>query len=224
MRIELRDVKKIFKPGKNEKVIALRDFNLTIEQGDYISVCGVSGSGKSTLLHLIGCLDLATEGKVLIDGVDTKSLSESKRSRLRNEKIGFVFQDFALIPYRTVEENLRVPLYFSNIKYSEFKTRIDNALKEVDIFDLKKRRVSTLSGGQKQRVAIARALVMDTDIILADEPSGALDTENKQAIMTLFEKINKMNKTLIVVTHDRELADVAFKKIFIKDGAICEGV
>lgn len=220
MNIELEKVSKVYRTGKDIEVKALDSVDLKIDQGDYLAVCGVSGSGKSTLLHLIGCLDLPTEGKVLLDGKNTAEMKDAERAAIRNSKIGFVFQDYALIPYRTVYENLIIPAYFSNVRRKQFGPMVDKVLDVVGMKDYLKRRVDTLSGGQKQRVAIARALMLDPDIILADEPSGALDSKNKTELIELFKTINESGKTIIVVTHDFEMAEAAQKIITIKDGTL----
>ncbi|MCR4670769.1 MAG: ABC transporter ATP-binding protein [Saccharofermentans sp.] len=220
MNIELEKVSKVYRTGKDIEVKALDSVDLKIDQGDYLAVCGVSGSGKSTLLHLIGCLDLPTEGKVLLDGKNTAEMKDAERAAIRNSKIGFVFQDYALIPYRTVYENLIIPAYFSNVRRKQFGPMVDKVLDVVGMKDYLKRRVDTLSGGQKQRVAIARALMLDPDIILADEPSGALDSKNKTELIEFFKTINESGKTIIVVTHDFEMAEAAQKIITIKDGTL----
>ena len=220
MKIELKDVTKTYRTGKDIYVKALDNLNLVIEQGDYVSIRGVSGSGKSTLLHLIGCLDLPTKGAVLIDGKSTTEMKDSERASIRNKRIGFVFQDYALIPYRTVQENLIVPAYFSNAPRRSFNKMIVSALESVDMKDFMKRKVDSLSGGQKQRVAIARALMMDPEVILADEPSGALDSKTRDELIDLFRIINEAGKTIVLVTHDSEMANSAKTKINIEDGKI----
>ncbi len=220
MKIELKDVTKTYRTGKDIYVKALDNLNLVIEQGDYVSIRGVSGSGKSTLLHLIGCLDLPTKGTVLIDGKSTTEMKDSERASIRNKRIGFVFQDYALIPYRTVQENLIVPAYFSNAPRRSFNKMIVSALESVDMKDFMKRKVDSLSGGQKQRVAIARALMMEPEVILADEPSGALDSKTRDELIDLFRIINEAGKTIVLVTHDSEMANSAKTKINIEDGKI----
>lgn len=217
--IELKNVTKIYGSG-DSSVKALDDMNLTIDDGEFVAICGVSGSGKSTLLHLVGCLDKPTSGQITIQGMDIVNLSQSARAQMRNSKIGFVLQDFGLIPYRSAYENVMVPLYFADGKISDRKARVMDALKAAGVESLASRRVSKLSGGQKQRVAIARALVNDAPIILADEPTGALDSNTRDEIKSLFTSVNKLGKTVVVVTHDMELASAANRVINIKDGKI----
>ncbi|MBQ6303257.1 MAG: ABC transporter ATP-binding protein [Clostridiales bacterium] len=221
--IELRNVTKIYKVKDAPDIRALNDVSLVINEGDFISVCGVSGSGKSTLLHLIGCLDRPTGGSVFVKGIDTKSLNEKGMARMRNNTVSMVLQDFGLIPTRTVYENLEVPFYFESDRKAK-KDKIVSALKYVGCSELIGRPVVKLSGGQKQRVAIARALVKDSPILLADEPTGQLDSETKEAIMLLFHKINKNGKTVIMVTHDNEIAKETDKIIFIRDGRILDTI
>ena len=220
MKIELIDATKRYITGKDIYVKALDGINLVIDQGDFISICGVSGSGKSTLLHLIGCLDLPTEGMVLIDGKNTKDMKDSERASVRNKRIGFVFQDYALIPYRTVYENLIIPAYFSNVPRRSFNKMVESALESVNMKAFIKRKVNTLSGGQKQKVAIARSLMMDPEVILADEPSGALDSKTRNVLIDMFRIINEAGKTIVLVTHDSEMANSAKTKINIEDGKI----
>jgi len=222
MNIELKNVSKVYKTGKDVEVHALNNINLEIRQGDYLSICGVSGSGKSTLLHLIGCLDKPTQGDVIIDDKSTSMMGNKELASIRNSKIGFVFQDYALIPYRNVYENLIVPAYFSDVPRNQFRLKAECALAAVGMEEYMKRKVNTLSGGQKQRVAIARALMMDPDLILADEPSGALDTANSEVIIDLFKKINDEGKTIIVVTHDMKVAEASKRLINLRDGKIEE--
>ncbi len=224
MKIELDNVRKIYRTGKSVSVTALNGVSLVIGQGEYLSFCGVSGSGKTTLLNLIGCLDIPTEGQVLLDGRNTSEMKDSERAIIRNSKIGFVFQDYALIPYRTVYENLIVPAYFSNMPRKSFKTMVEKVLEEVGMKEYMKRQISSLSGGQKQRIAIARALMLNPDVILADEPSGALDSDNKKELIKLFRQINESGKTVIIVTHDNELANSTNKVIRLVDGKIKYGI
>lgn len=217
--IELRSVSKVYKSKGVDDVVALDNMTLEVGRGELIAICGVSGSGKSTLLHIIGCLDQPTSGTVLVSGTDVSNLSDTKLARIRNEKIGIVLQDFALIPYRTAYENVMVPLYFSKNKKNANK-RIMESLEKTGVADLARREIRKMSGGQKQRVAIARALVNDPDIILADEPTGQLDSKTKKEIAGLFKAINSEGRTIVVVTHDDELAKTADRVIRISDGKL----
>ena len=217
--IELKSVTKVYRSKGVEDVVALDDLTLEVRKGEFIAVCGVSGSGKSTLLHIIGCLDQPTSGTVLISGTDVSGLSDSALAKIRNDKIGIVLQDFALIPYRTAYDNVMVPLYFSKNKKNAHK-RIMESLEKTGVAALAKREIRKMSGGQKQRVAIARALVNNPDIILADEPTGQLDSKTKKEIADLFKTINSEGRTIVVVTHDDELAKTADRVVRIMDGKI----
>ncbi len=222
MDINVVDIKRDFGDGK-ASVHALKGISIDIKQGDYISFCGVSGSGKSTLLHILGCLDKPTSGQVLFGEEDSANWSQGKMAKFRNDHIGFVFQDYDLIPYKTVEENLIVPLYFSSVKYREYSKKVDENLERLGITKLKKRKARILSGGEKQKTAIARALMCDPDIIMADEPTGALDEKSKNEIKAIFRKIHESGKTLLVVTHDQEMANEADKVYHIRDGKLVKG-
>ena len=217
--IELKSVTKVYRSKGVEDVVALDDLTLEVRKGEFVAVCGVSGSGKSTLLHIIGCLDQPTSGTVLISGTDVSGLSDSALAKIRNDKIGIVLQDFALIPYRTAYDNVMVPLYFSKNKKNAHK-RIMESLEKTGVAALAKREIRKMSGGQKQRVAIARALVNNPDIILADEPTGQLDSKTKKEIADLFKTINSEGRTIVVVTHDDELAKTADRVVRIMDGKI----
>ena len=219
--IELKSVTKVYRSKGVEDVVALDDLTLEVRKGEFIAVCGVSGSGKSTLLHIIGCLDQPTSGTVIISGTDVSGLSDSALAKIRNDKIGIVLQDFALIPYRTAYDNVMVPLYFSKNKKNAHK-RIMESLEKTGVAALAKREIRKMSGGQKQRVAIARALVNNPDIILADEPTGQLDSKTKKEIADLFKTINSEGRTIVVVTHDDELAKTADRVVRIVDGKIGE--
>lgn len=222
MQIEIKNGKKLYVLNNKQSVLALNDVNLFVKQGDYISLCGTSGSGKTTLLNILGCLDILSEGTFLLDDNDVSKMSDKERSRIRNKNIGFVLQDFGLINTRTVAENIMVPLFFSKSKVSDYNRLIEKVMEQLKISDLKNRKIQSLSGGQKQRVAIARALVNDPSIILADEPTGALDSGTKKEIIKLFNEINSLGKTIIVVTHDMEMAVNAQRKMMISDGRIYE--
>lgn len=217
--IELKSVSKVYKSKGVDDVVALDDLTLDIRRGEFAAVCGVSGSGKSTLLHIMGCLDKPTSGKVIVSGTDVSGLNDSELAKIRSERIGIVLQDFALIPYRTAYDNVMVPLYFSRNR-NNIRKRIMESLEKTGVADLAKREIRKMSGGQKQRVAIARALVNYPDIILADEPTGQLDTKTKKEIAELFKAINSEGVTIVVVTHDDELAKAADRIVRISDGRI----
>lgn len=220
MVIELKNVGKTYSAGKDEEVKALSGVDLKIEQGEFICIFGVSGSGKSTLLHLIGAMDTPTEGSVEYDGKNIAKLSDKEQARFRNENIGFLFQDYALIPYRSVEDNLKIPLYFSKFKASEFKEITNKKLEEVGMSQYLRRKVSSLSGGQKQKVALARALTCNPSVILCDEPTGALDSKSSEEILNLLLNIKKNGTTVIVVTHNMMFEDYSDRNIYIKDGQL----
>ena len=220
--IELTGVTKVYKVKDEPDVVALRSLDLSVMPGEFLSICGVSGSGKTTLLNLIACLDKPTSGTILIDGNDTSKMNNSQLAQMRNKKVSIVLQDFGLINSRSVYDNVLVPFYFSRDKVSkkERHDRIISSLEKVGIAELVNRPVKKLSGGQRQRVAIARAIVNDTPIILADEPTGQLDSKTKKEIADLLIELNQMGKTIILVTHDDELASMANKTIHIIDGQI----
>ena len=217
--IETVNVSKNYKIGSN-KIKALDNISMTINEGEFASIVGKSGSGKSTLMHIIGLLDTPTLGSVYLRSNEVGNLSETELAKIRNKEIGFVFQSFNLLERATTLDNVILPLIYANISY---KTRMQKAKEVLEIVGLKERmqnKSNELSGGQKQRVAIARALVNDPAIILADEPTGNLDTKTGEDIIELFRNLNKMGKTIIIVTHDEELAQVTERKIVISDGKI----
>ena len=216
--IELENLKKYYNPNTNLEVQALKNINLKIEKGDFCSILGVSGSGKSTLLYILGCIDKQTEGIYKLDGEEVSKLSEKNLADIRNKKIGFVLQDFGLIEDETVTENILVPTLFNSIKNVNIK--LEEILNKLEIGDLRNKKVSMLSGGQRQRVAIARALITNPELILDDEPTGSLDSITTIHIMNIFEQLNKEGKTIIIVTHNLELAKKTKKCFTIKDGLI----
>ncbi|MGN0738844.1 MAG: ABC transporter ATP-binding protein [Treponema sp.] len=218
--VELENVKKIYSMG-DEKVYALKGISFDVEQGEFISIMGPSGSGKSTCMNMIGCLDTPTDGTVRIDGMATDTLNEKQLAVLRNRTIGFVFQQYHLIPSMTVIENVMLPLKYKRVERS---ARIDlarKALEKVGLQNRENHRSNELSGGQKQRVAIARAIITEPKIILADEPTGALDSQTGIQVMDLFRKINQTGTTIIIVTHDARIGESTERCIKILDGQLC---
>ena len=218
--IELENVQKIYSMG-DEKVYALKGISFSVEQGEFISIMGPSGSGKSTCMNMIGCLDTPTSGIVKIDGMETLKMKEKALAELRNRTIGFVFQQYHLIPSMTVLENVMLPLKYKRLEYSKRKSLAETALEKVGLIEREKHRPNELSGGQKQRVAIARAIITEPKIILADEPTGALDTKTGEQVMTLFREINKSGTTVIIVTHDARIGNSTERCIKILDGLLC---
>jgi putative ABC transport system ATP-binding protein len=218
--IELHNVEKIYNEGKENELKVLKGINLKIKEGEYASIVGPSGSGKSTLVHIMGCLDRPTRGKVLIDGEDVSKLNDEQLARIRREKIGFVFQQYYLIPVLNAIENVKIPMNLNNPKNIDKDARARELLKLVGLEDRMHHFPNQLSGGEMQRVAIARALANDPKIILADEPTGNLDSKRGEEIISLLEKLNKEGKTIVIVTHDLSIAKRAKRKIMIKDGEL----
>ena len=218
--LQLTNIVKKYNENKPNEVEALRGIDLTVEKGEMIAIMGPSGSGKSTLLNIIGCMDTLTSGSYLCDGEEVSALSQKKLAALRNKKFGFVLQDFGLLADRSVEENVMVPLLFSKESLKSSTKRIKPILENLGIADLAKRRANQLSGGQAQRVAIARALVNEPDVILADEPTGALDTHTSEDVVNIFKTLNQQGKTIIIVTHNPEVAKACDKTYIIRDGLI----
>ncbi len=220
--IELKDIKRNFKVG-NEIVHALRGVSFTVREGEFVTIMGTSGSGKSTLLNILGCLDTPTSGEYLLDGVPVRAMGKNERARLRNHKIGFVFQSYNLLAKTTAVENVELPLmYNSRISASERKGRAVNALTAVGLGDRLMHKSNQMSGGQMQRVAIARALVNDPAVILADEATGNLDTRTSFEILVLFQKLHAEGRTIIFVTHNPEIAQYSSRNIVLRDGQIKE--
>lgn len=217
--IELKNIKKEY--GKKDfKFTAIDNINLSVEKGDFIAIMGPSGSGKSTLLNIIGCMDQVTKGEYYLNGKLINTLNNKELSKIRNSTISFVFQDFALMKEYNVYDNVELPLSYRSLSNKQKRQMVIKQLDALGIKDQIKKKPSELSGGQQQRVAIARALVSDGEIILADEPTGALDSKTGMEIMDIFKKINKQGKTIIIVTHDEKVASYCNKKIIIKDGRI----
>ncbi len=217
--VECRNIYKNYYQGKIE-IPVLKDINFVMNEGDYTAVIGPSGSGKSTLMNLIGCLDKATSGSLLIDGREVGSLSRNELADLRLEKIGFVFQNFQLLGGQTALENVELPLTYANIPTKLRKERAEEALSRVGLADRMGFMPNQLSGGQKQRVAIARALVNNPRIVLADEPTGALDSRSGAQVMDLFEELNADGVTVLMITHDSGIAMRAANRVEIKDGVL----
>ncbi len=201
-------------------VNALKGINFRVEKGQFLAIMGSSGSGKSTLMHIAGCLDTPTTGQVIFEGQDISKLSEEELARIRNNKIGFVFQSFNLIPRTIAKDNVALPLLYAGVKQSERNQRAESALSEVDLVQRINHFPNQLSGGEQQRVAIARALINRPSIIMADEPTGNLDTKTGNEIMKMFKKIHQAGNTIIMVTHELEIAKLAQKTIRIQDGRI----
>ncbi|MCK4541095.1 MAG: ABC transporter ATP-binding protein [Spirochaetales bacterium] len=201
-------------------VKALRGVDFFINKGEMVAILGPSGSGKSTLMHLIGCLDTPTDGNLKIDGEDVSSFNEKKLAGIRNRKIGFIFQQFNLLPRLNVLENVMTPLMYARIPVKDRKVRAEEAIERVGLSDRITHRPYELSGGQKQRVAIARALVTEPTLILADEPTGSLDSETGHSILTLFKELHDEGNTIIMVTHDPEIGSMCRRKIHLFDGRI----
>jgi len=218
--IELKDVKKIYNQGKSNELVVLKDIDLEINKGDMIAVYGPSGSGKSTLLHIIGCLDRATSGKVLIEGKDTSKLLDDDLALIRREKIGFVFQQFNLINVFTALENVEMPLIIAGKSKSKARKRATELLKSIGLGERLNHFPNQLSGGEIQRVAIARALANEPSVILADEPTGNLDTKTGSDIIDLMKDLNGKGFTFIIVTHDSRITKSVKRVISIQDGKI----
>lgn len=216
------ELKQIAKEYRSDAVVtpALSDINLKIEAGEFIAIMGASGSGKTTLLNIIGCMDAPTAGTYLFDGMDLSRAKENQLSSIRGRKIAFVFQHFALIDDYTVFENVEVPLLKQAMSKAERKKSVLTALEAVGIPELAKKKPTHISGGQKQRAAIARAIACGAEVILADEPTGALDSKTGKEIMGIFSELNARGKTIILITHDAQIASYAKRMITIQDGRI----
>jgi putative ABC transport system ATP-binding protein len=220
--IELQDVWKIYKMGEVE-VPALRGLSLKVDKGEFVSIMGPSGSGKTTAMNMVGCLDVPTNGKVLLEGLDISTLSENELARIRGKKIGFVFQLFNMYPTLNALENIQLPMKIHNYNRKEIKEKSMKLLDLVGLGNRANHLPSQLSGGERQRVAVARALSTDPSILLADEPTGNLDSKSGDEILDLFVKLNSAGTTVVVVTHDAEIAKRARRIIRIKDGTTLDG-
>ena len=218
--IELQNIKRNFQVG-DETVHALRGVSFSINEGEFVTIMVTSGSGKSLLLNILGCLDTPTTGEYLLDGISVRTMSKSQRAVLRNRKIGFVFQNYNLLPKTTAIENVELPLmYNSSVSASERRSRAIEALKAVSLGDRLEHKSNQMSGGQMQRVAIARALVNDPAVILADEATGNLDTRTSFEILVLFQKLHAEGRTIIFVTHNPEIAQYSSRNIVLRDGQV----
>lgn len=220
--VELNGVNKIFE-SEGVKFQALYDIDLSIREGDFLAIVGPSGSGKSTLMNILGLLDRPTSGKYFLDGQDVSRLKENKLAQIRNKKIGFVFQSFNLLRRTSSLDNVSLPLVYAKVKHDERHEMAKKALNAVGLGDKLDSRPSQLSGGQQQRVAIARALVTNPEIILADEPTGNLDSKTGDEVMRIFKDLNKEGRTIILITHSNEIAKIAKRIVTIKDGRVYHG-
>jgi putative ABC transport system ATP-binding protein len=217
--IETVDLWKTYIMG-SEEIHALRGVSIKIERGEYVAIMGPSGSGKSTLMNLIGCLDTPSKGSYLLNGQQVSQMNDNELARIRNEEIGFVFQTFNLLPRATALRNVELPLVYAGVTAKDREKRAKEALDKVELTSRMTHRPNELSGGQRQRVAIARALVNNPSILLADEPTGNLDSKTGQEIMALFERLHKAGNTIILVTHEADVAAFAYRTIQIRDGKV----
>ena len=217
--IETQDLWKTYVMG-TEEIHALRGVSIQIERGEYVAIMGPSGSGKSTLMNLIGCLDTPSQGSYLLNSKQVSQMNDNELARIRNEEIGFVFQTFNLLPRATALHNVELPLVYAGVQAKDRLERARGALAKVELGDRVTHRPNELSGGQRQRVAIARALVNNPSILLADEPTGNLDSKTGNEIMGLFERLHKTGNTIVLVTHEPDVAAFAYRTIYIRDGQV----
>jgi putative ABC transport system ATP-binding protein len=217
--IDIQDVRKVYRTGSLE-VEALRGVSLRIEEGEYVAIMGPSGSGKSTLMHILGCLDIATSGTYLLAGENVSDLTETELAVIRNQRIGFVFQQFNLLPSLTAWRNVELPLCYAGVQKHERRARAVDVLERVGLGDRVMHRPSELSGGQQSRVALARALVNAPAMILADEPTGALDSHATEDVLGVFADLNRAGNTVVLITHEEDVAAVAHRTIRLRDGLI----
>ena len=219
--LAMSGVRKIYDTGAVQ-VEALRGIDLQIELGDYVAIMGPSGSGKSTLMHIIGCLDVPTTGRYELDGEEVAQLTENQLADIRNRRLGFVFQSFNLLPSLTAQRNVELPLVYAGVGASERRERAKVALERVGLGNRRDHRPGELSGGQQQRVSVARALVTDPALILADEPTGALDSVSTRDILDLFSELNASGRTIVVITHEADVAERAHRIVHIYDGLLAD--
>ncbi|QKS48859.1 ABC transporter ATP-binding protein (plasmid) [Paenibacillus cellulosilyticus] len=219
--IEIEKLVKTYRMGQ-ETVQVLHDVNLTVNKGDFLAIVGPSGSGKSTMMNIIGCLDIPTSGSYKLDGVEVKGLSDNKLAAIRNDKIGFIFQGFQLLPKLTAIENVELPLVYRGMSNKDRRKMATEALRLVGLEERMFHKPSELSGGQQQRVAIARALAGQPPMLLADEPTGALDTRTGQEVLALIEQLHRQGHTIVLITHDMEVAARAERVVRMKDGVLTE--
>ena len=219
MIITVDNINKTYKNGSLELQV-LKNISFKVDKGEFLAIMGSSGSGKSTMMNILGCLDNQYEGRYILDGIDISKSTENELSEIRNKKIGFIFQSFNLLPRLTALENVELPLVYSSIPKEERHKRANELLEMVGLKDRIHHRPNELSGGQRQRVAIARALVNNPSIILADEPTGNLDSKSEGEIIEILQKLNKMGKTIVIVTHEPSIGEIAERKIIFKDGEI----
>ena len=219
--IQLKDICKYYQVG-DDRVRALDHANLHIKPQEFVSIIGPSGSGKSTMMNIIGCLDIADAGEYLLDGLPIESYSENQLAKIRNQKIGFVFQQYNLIPKLTAEENVELPLIYQKVPKKERMERVKEALERVNMYPRAKHLPTALSGGQQQRVSIARAIVTRPKLIRADEPTGALDSKTSREILGIFQELHAQGNTIVLITHDNNIAKQAERSIHILDGRLSE--
>ena len=219
MIITVDNINKTYKNGSLELQV-LKNISFKVDKGEFLAIMGSSGSGKSTMMNILGCLDNQYEGRYILDGIDISKSTENELSEIRNKKIGFIFQSFNLLPRLTALENVELPLVYSSIPKEERHKRANELLEMVGLKERTHHRPNELSGGQRQRVAIARALVNNPSIILADEPTGNLDSKSEAEIIEILQKLNKMGKTIVIVTHEPNIGEIAERKIIFKDGEI----